>query len=101
MAVGVGDVSGLFVPSQGEAEVVIICVLGSCLVGLAVKLLVWFGGNCWEERSILSFGDVEKCFSVAFQQGQGIMGQQPVRQMAPTPSYGTLQPSQVSGSDCR
>ncbi|KAI1234746.1 hypothetical protein IHE44_0003123 [Lamprotornis superbus] len=27
-------------------------------------------------------------------QGQGIMGQQPVRQMAPTPSYGALQPSQ-------
>lgn len=58
---GVGDVSGLFVPGQGEAEV----VLCSCLVGLAVKLLIWFGGNCWEERrSILSFGDVEKSVSL-------------------------------------
>lgn len=44
---------------------------------------------------------LKKCSSVAFQQGQGIMGQQPVRQMAPTPSYGALQPSQVSLSDHR
>uniref|UniRef100_A0A8C9L7F4 Mediator complex subunit 12 n=1 Tax=Pavo cristatus TaxID=9049 RepID=A0A8C9L7F4_PAVCR len=37
---------------------------------------------------------LKKCSSVAFQQGQGIMAQQSVRQMAPTPSYGALQPSQ-------
>lgn len=63
--------------------------------------LIWWELLRREKQCPWPLEMLKKCSSVAFQQGQGIMGQQTVRQMAPTPSYGALQPSQVSLNDHR